>query len=119
MITRLKKNIYLTIYGVSLLALIMIWDGPQLFTPVDTYKTTIKEEMKSPIVYVDSTSAAPTDDLPRSSKPEPIVTPPKVVQLETPPNIFSFIKEITSTIIALGNVILLFYQIRDKKKSVN
>lgn len=119
MITRLKKNIYLTIYGVSLLALIMIWSGPQLFTPVETYETTVKEEPELPIIYVDSASSAPIDDLPRSSKPEPVVTPPKVVQLETPPNIFSFIKEITSTIIALGNVILLFYQIRDKKKSVN
>ena len=119
MVTRLKKNIYLTIYGVSLLTLIMIWSGPQLFTPVETYETTVKEEIESPIVYVDSASSGPIEEQPRSIKPEPVVTPPKVVQLETPPNIFSFIKEITSTIIALGNVILLFYQIRDKKKSVN
>ena len=113
MVTRLKKNIYLTIYGVSLLTLIMIWNGPQLFTPVETYGTTVKEEIELPIVYVDSASSGPIEEQPRSIKPEP------VVQLETPPNIFSFIKEITSTIIALGNVILLFYQIRDKKKSVN
>jgi len=119
MITRLKKNIYLTIYGVSLLTLIMIWSGPQLFTPINTHKTTIKVEPEKTIVYVDSASSAPIDDLPRSSKPEPVVIPPKIVQSEPPLNIFSFIKEITSTIIALGNVILLFYQIRDKKKSVN
>jgi hypothetical protein len=116
MITRLKKNIYLTIYGVSLLTLIMIWSGPQLFTPVETYETTIKEEPELPIVYVDSASSGPIDNDPRSVKPEPVVEP-KVTQIEPPLSIFSFIKEITSTIIAIGNIILLFYQIRDKKKT--
>jgi hypothetical protein len=116
MITRLKKNIYLTIYGVSLLTLIMIWSGPQLFTPVETYKTTIKEEPELPIVYVDSASSGPIDNDPRSVKPEPVVEP-KVTQIEPPLSIFSFIKEITSSIIAIGNIILLFYQIRDKKKT--
>ena len=116
MITRLKKNIYLTIYGVSLLTLIMIWSGPQLFTPVETYETTIKEEPELPIVYVDSASSGPIDNDPRSVKPEPVVEP-KVTQIEPPLSIFSFIKEITSSIIAIGNIILLFYQIRDKKKT--
>ena len=116
MITRLKKNIYLTIYGVSLLTLIMIWSGPQLFTPVETYGTTVKEEPELPIVYVDSASSGPVEQLPRSVKPEPVVEP-KVTQIEQPLSIFSFIKEITSSIIAIGNIILLFYQIRDKKKT--
>jgi len=116
MMTRLKNKTYLTIYGVSFILLIMIWDGTHLFNSGDNYKTTVKVETEVPIVYVDSVSSGPVEQLPRSVKPEPVVEP-KVTQIEPPLSIFSFIKEITSSIIAIGNIILLFYQIRDKKKT--
>ena len=116
MITRLKNNTYLTIYGVSFLLLLIIWDGPQLFNSDDDYTTNVKVEAEAPIVYTDSASSGPIDNDPRSVKPEPVVEP-KVTQIEQPLSIFSFIKEITSSIIAIGNIILLFYQIRDKKKT--
>ena len=119
MIKRIKNNTYLTIYGISFLLLLMIWGGPQLYTPIEVYKTNVEVETEAPIVYTDSASSGPIEYKPKTVKPEVIIVPPKVKQIEEPLNIFSFIKEITSTIIALGNVILLFYQIRDKKKSVN
>lgn len=119
MVKRLKNNTYLTIYGVSFLLLIMIWGGPQLYRPNEVYKTNVEVETELPIVYVDSAASGPIDYKPRIRKPEPVVEPPKVIQIEEPLNVFSFIKEITSTIIAFGNIILIFYQIREKKKIVN
>lgn len=120
MITRIKNNTYLTIYGTSFLLLIMIWGGPELYkSPETNVEVETKVESEVPIVYTDSASSGPIEYKPKTLKPEVIIVPPKVKQIEEPLNVFSFIKEITSTIIAFGNIILIFYQIREKKKIVN